>query len=792
MNKILFLITLFFLNISLFFGQKEKIITGVVQNEEGAALQNAVVTIVETRFQTKTDEKGTFILRGVKNTHFSIGIEAEGCTILVEKKVISNDTNLVFTLKSLAINLATVTVFSNNLSIKTQESSVTLTHVNQDFILANQGATLMQSLEQLPGVTSINMGIGVSKPVIRGMSFNRVIVSENGIKQEGQQWGADHGLEIDPYNVENVEIIRGPAALMYGSDAMGGVVDMRPKRLPTEGVHEGELTTIFRSVNNTFGGSAMAKGNHKGVVYRVRGTYQHYQDYKVPSDDFTYNGFVLPLYEQRLKNTAGREQHFSGTIGVQKAWGFTHLTVSNYAQKIGIFSGAIGIPRAYQLFHDGSYSDISTPRQEINHLKATLNHQQVIGKNRLEIDAAFQQNDRLERSAPHTHTGVNTENHSDLALQLILKTYTLNGRWHTRFSEKINTTLGIQSQIQDNQVNGFEFLIPNFSSRTVGVFGLLNYHFKEKIHLNFGLRTEGGTVKANATTIPFYEGQRRVGNVERSPKVDEQFGNWAGGLGASWLINTHWNLKLNVGKTFKLPTAPELTANGVHHGSFRFEKGDPQLNPETGYQFDAAITFNRKKIRLTATAFYNRFSNYIFLSPSSEFPTIALNDTLFPIPEAGQVYRFKQSSAQILGSELEFFYQITPHFSLNSNVDIVIGENLRTQLPLPFIPPVSTFTALRYEWQRLSKHQKNTFIQAEMAHYAPQNRVERNEKSTEGSTLFHLKTGTTWVIGKRQITTFFSLQNALNSRYFNHLSRYRLLNLPEPARNIAVTLKMTI
>ncbi|NJN33572.1 MAG: hypothetical protein HC817_04290 [Saprospiraceae bacterium] len=257
-------------------------------------------------------------------------------------------------------------------------------------------------------------------------------------------------------------------------------MDMRPKRFPTEGEHEAEVTTIFRSVNNTLGGSAMAKGNHKKVVYRVRGTYQNYQDYRVPSDDFTYNGFVLPLYERRLKNTAGQELHFSGTVGWQRNWGFTHLTVSNYAQKIGIFSGAIGIPRAYNLFHDGSHSNILTPRQEINHFKASLNHQQVLGKHRLEIDAAFQHNNRLERSAPHTHTGVNTEKRSDLALQLILKTYSINTRWHTRFSEKINTTFGIQSQIQDNRINGFEFLIPNFDSRTVGVFGLLNYHLKKK------------------------------------------------------------------------------------------------------------------------------------------------------------------------------------------------------------------------------------------------------------------------------------------------------------------------
>ncbi|NJN33573.1 MAG: TonB-dependent receptor [Saprospiraceae bacterium] len=223
------------------------------------------------------------------------------------------------------------------------------------------------------------------------------------------------------------------------------------------------------------------------------------------------------------------------------------------------------------------------------------------------------------------------------------------------------------------------------------------------MHLNFGLRTEGGTMKANATTIPFYDGQRWVGDVERSPKVDKQFGNWAGGLGASWLLNEQINFKLNIGKTFKLPTAPELTANGVHHGSFRFEKGDPLLNPESGYQFDAAMSFTHKKIRLTATAFYNRFSNYIFLSPASEFPTIALNDTLFPIPEAGQVYRFKQAPAQIWGSEVEFYYQITPQLSLNGNVDMVIGENLRTQLPLPFILPISTFTAVRYEWQKLIK-----------------------------------------------------------------------------------------
>jgi iron complex outermembrane recepter protein len=792
MNKNFFFIIIIFFNINLLFAQKDKAVNGMVKNEEGAAIQNALVMVTETGFQTQTDEKGAFILRGGKNDHFTLLIEAEGYYVLVEKVRILEDTNLVFTLKPLSISLATVTVFSNNLAIKTQESSVALTHVTQDFILANQGATLMQSLEQLPGVTSINMGIGVSKPVIRGMSFNRVVVSENGIKQEGQQWGADHGLEIDPYNVENVEIIRGSAALMYGSDAMGGVVDMRPKRLPTEGVNEAEVTSIFRSVNNTLGGSAMAKGNRKGVVYRVRGTYQNYQDYKVPSDDFTYNGFVLPLYAQRLKNTAGRELHFSGTIGVQKTWGFTHLTVSNYAQKIGIFSGAIGIPRAYQLFHDGSHSDIGTPHQRINHFKAALNHQQVLGKNRLEIDAAFQQNNRSERSAPHIHTGVNTENHSDLSLQLALKTFSLNGRWHTRFSEKINTTLGVQTQIQDNSIGGFEFLIPNFKSRTLGVFGLLNYHFKEKIHLNFGLRTEGGIVKADATTVAFYEGRRWVGDVQRSPQVDRQFGNWAGGAGASWLLSERLNLKLNIGKTFKLPTAPELTANGVHHGSFRFEKGDPKLNPESGYQFDAAMSFTHKKIRLSATAFYNRFSNYIFLSPSSEFPNIALNDTLFPIPEAGQMYRFRQTPAQTWGSEVEFFYQITPQLSLNSNVDFVVGENLKTQLPLPFIPPFSTFTAVRYEWQRLSKHLKNTFIQAEMTHYAAQNRVERNEKSTDGSTLFNLKTGTTWLMGKRQLSAFFSLQNALNSRYFNHLSRYRLLNLPEPARNMAVTIKVSM
>lgn len=206
------------------------------------------------------------------------------------------------------------------------------------------------------------------------MSFNRVIVNDKGIKQEGQQWGTDHGLEIDMFEPGRVEIIKGPGSLMYGSDGIGGVLNIFPPALPEEGTVSGSLRALYKSNNQNFSNSAGIQGNKKGRVFRIRATAQDYGDYRVPANHFSYNGYKLNIANNRLKNTAGKERHFTAMAGIKKKWGYSVLTVSNFHQKAGFFVGAIGIPRSYLLSDDGDSRDIGLPYQKISHFKVISNN----------------------------------------------------------------------------------------------------------------------------------------------------------------------------------------------------------------------------------------------------------------------------------------------------------------------------------------------------------------------------------------------------------------------------------
>ena len=268
----------------------------------------------------------------------------------------------------------------------------------------NNGGTFANSLEKLPGISTINTGVGISKPVIRGMSFNRIMVNDRGIKQEGQQWGADHGLEIDPFDVDRVEIIKGPASLIYGSDGMAGVINIAPAAFQQNNNIEGSLVSGYRSNNGMLSNSVYVDGNENNFIFRGRFTMQDFGDYRVPADRFTYAGFNLPIFDNRLKNTAGKERHFSMMAGTKKDWGFSTLTVSKFNQVAGIFAGAVGIPNSYSLRHQGDFRNIDIPRQENEHLKVIWNNSINLRKVGLSLTLPIKQS-RKEFSQPFTRSG---------------------------------------------------------------------------------------------------------------------------------------------------------------------------------------------------------------------------------------------------------------------------------------------------------------------------------------------------------------------------------------------------
>jgi iron complex outermembrane receptor protein len=652
--------------------------------------------------------------------------------------------------------------------------------INKDFLTRFSGNTLLQPLERLAGINVINLGVGISKPVIRGMTQNRVSVIENGIKQEGQQWALDHGLEIDPFNVQTVEIIKGPNSLIWGSDAIGGVIVIKQLPPPSIRSMQFNLITGFRSNNSNNFLSAFIEKANNASYFRFRLSTQLTADYRVPANQFYYNRYILPIHNQQLKNTAGKEISTTLTGGIKKRWGFTQLIISYFGQRYGLFSGATGIPRAYNLLPDASNRNTGVPYFNTQHLKITNNTSILLNKKVIEFDLAYQKNDRQEFSSPHAHNQRNA-NSDSLALFLGLQTWSGNLRIHLQ-QNALQAVVGLSAQYQRNIQNGFEFIIPGFYNYAWGAFSFVRYSLNSKLVLTGGLRLDNAffSIDSFGNIININSSPRYL---LRNPAIKRTYMHVTTGAGIEWIPFESLTLKFNTGNAFRYPTVAELSANGVHHGAFRHELGTQNLKPENGIQFDCTIKYQKHKIECIFTPYYYFFNNYIYLKPLAQYSYL---------PEGGQLYRYTADAAIHLGAELVTKYQILQPLTLTLTAEYLKQYNYYTNLPLPLVPPPNL--QVEMEWtKKLSQYTHwQYYVNMTMLLADKQFAVDRNEKTTDGYLIWHLSAGIEKNTGKFQPQLTFQIQNLTNQIYYNHLSRYRTLNLPEPARNFVISLAIRI
>lgn len=748
----------------------------VIDAESGEAVAGAEVIVEETGNRSYPDAQGEFHFHLDPGT-YHIRTNRMGYAENVIHLDLYADTLITIRMEPRAFEMEEVIVRSTFIEGDLRRTPVNTRVLGREFLERNYNSTFSEGLEKIPGLNSINTGVGIAKPVVRGLQGNRITVNDHGIRQEGQQWGSDHGLEIDPYNVDRAEVIRGAASLMYGSDAMGGVINILEPRTEPRGTFKSSVLGVFRGNNDHIGTSVAVSGRPSDFFFDARATWQEYGDYRVPADEFVYNGFVLPIEGQRLKNTAGRERHFSASAGKVMRRGTVRLTASNYSQTTGLFPGAVGIPRAYALNHDGDHRNTDIPRQRINHFKTVLNSRLRIGGGRWETDAGFQRNDRREESFPEVH-GQGPRPENNLALGLDLITLTLNTRYHKQHNEAWKTVFGFNGQIQQNERSGFEFLLSDFRTAQGGIFAMAEYAPKTELTFSFGLRQDFARVDIDPHFMPVYASPEEIiGETQRGPEVTAVFGQPSGAAGLSWNPADAWNLKVNIGRSFRFPTAPELGMNGVHHGTFRHEQGDPTLTPETGWQLDAGIYHYRDKVSFALTPYVNYFDNFIFLRPTATFS---------PLPEAGQLFLYTQARAFHTGSEAEVTWNPMRKLSLNTSLEYVYNLNLDTYLPLPFTPPLLARAEATWYFKR--ERRRDVYFFAEAVTASAQNRTDRNEKATPGYTLFHAGFAASKPIGRFNFSLSVQVRNIGDTFYLQHLSRYRLLELPEPGRNVMVSL----
>ena len=582
-------------------------------------------------------------------------------------------------------------------------------------------------------------------------------------------------MAIDQFGVDEAVIIRGPSALIYGSDAIGGVIKLDRNTHLAKNSKEVDVTTFYRSVNNTIGVSAGVKVNKNDSLFALRIGMADYGDYKVPIDSYTYLGYKLPIYDNKLKNTAGKEYNGSFVLGKNTKWGFSKVTISDYYQKVGVFSGATGLPAYYSLTPDGD-RNIALPYQEVNHFKVVSESSILINEDWLELVVGYQKNSRKEYGLPRA-SGFPYPESESLANDLDLQTLTMNTTYHFEKKGNREDVVGLQLDYQMNKVGGFDYVLPNYNK-----YGLRKWELNSKTHVNAGIRLDFTSLNTEATYTPFFHQLVFKKNILRAPELNRNYLSWAGNVGLSKKINDKHAYKINFGKSFRAPQAVELTSNGAHAGSFRFEKGDPNLDPENAYQLDFVYDFEYQDHHLTVTPFVTYFDNYIYLTPSNVFPKEVIDGEALPYPETGQMYKYMQNTALMTGGELLYHFHPKEWLKTGVQFDMVYGENLETNRPLPMMPPVRGKIFMSF----IKKHKKEeSYLTINFTQTTSQNRVDKNEKETAGYSLVNLELGTSY----RRFTLKGHVQNLTNTNYLKHLSLYRQLNVPEPATNFNVLIK---
>lgn len=687
-----------------------------------------------------------------------------------------------------------VVVSDRHAELRKKEESLNVEIVGDGFIRRHLGGSLMTTLSRLPGIKTIGIGSGQSKPLIRGMGFNRVVVIDKGIKHQGQQWGADHGLELDQFAAGEVEIIKGAASFIYGSDAIGGVINVKAPSPPLQHTLGGAIDLVAKSNNRLYGTSLNLYGRSARWFFDSRLTLQNYADYRVPADTVYVYDYGVELHNRRLRNTAGRETGLHLHTGFLDDRFSSVFHISNVYSRSGFFANAHGLePRRVDAeMHDGSARDLLLPSQEVSHFKVINRSRYWFKGHSLQMELGYQENFRQEFSGYVNHGYMPPVYPDsmlipfDLERQFDKKIYSANLRglfalgWH-------ELTIGLNGEYQDNGIGGWGFLIPAFRQRSAGVFVYDKLKLSEKILLHGALRYDHGHMQVSGYSDWFPSGEAPgTAFLVRAEDLTRTFNSLVWSAGLNYHPGNGFSLKANIGKSFRMPIAKELAANGVNYHYFSYERGNPSLSPEQSYQADLTLGYKAERWSVQLSPFYNYFPNYIYLNPTAGHD--------FFYGAGNQVFAYEESRVMRYGGELRLRHQLSGSLSAEALGEYLYSRQLsgdKEGYTLPFSPPPSLLLNLTWS-PGISPSLQGTYISLDYRITARQHRIVPPERKTSGYRLLNLQAGARVRVFDHPVTVSLQARNLLNTRYLNHTSFYRLIQLPEAGRNIILALKVPI
>ncbi len=771
------------------------IIKGKVIDINHRPLEGVTVVIKNSNKGTYADEKGVFIFKNINYGKVVLQISEIGYTTVSKTIILSRP--LVETSVQLLENvedLEEVVIVHNHQKTANKEQSLQIEQVKSDFIQQNLSGSLLKSLEKLPGVSTISIGSGQAKPVIRGLSFNRVLVSDKGVKHEAQQWGADHGLEIDQFAVKNIEIIKGPSSLAYGSDAVGGVFHIKEASFPEKHSFYGEVSSSYMSNNQSFSGSVSVTKRFEKLFLKARATKVKYADYKVPTSFVNIYDYQVALHENKVRNTAGEEENFHLTVGYISKNFNTTFYGSSYYTKAGLFANAHGLEpiKVDNKLYDKSSFDIINPLQKVHHYKLINSTKIFLNEHTLLLLGSLQKNKREERSnyVPHgfmpdiypQKIAEQTPQNLERKFDKIYMDFKIADKIAV---EKHRLNIGAEINYTENKIGGWGFIVPDFNRLGVGVFAIDKYALSDNLFINGGVRYDWGriNIKEYSDWFTSKDEFNQPIYLQRVREMNKNFGNFSFSLGVNY-NRDKWRLKANIGKSFRMPIAKELATNGINYHYFRYEKGNRNLSPENSYQADISWEWEDSHWNIALSPFVNYFSNYIYLNPTPHFD--------YYYGAGNQIFEYGQSRVFRYGGELRVYMDLYKKLCTEIVAEYVKSKHLsgtKKGFGLPFSPPFSMMITPKYIF-----HSSEIFLEPYMSlNYkivATQNDIVPPEKVTKGYQLLNVNLGTKIKLKNYDLALSIQVQNVANTFYFNHTNFYRLIDLPEQGRNIIASLKM--
>ena len=716
----------------------------VIDKTANTAIPYATIYLPELETGTTTNYNGEFSLNLSKGTFkivvSYVGYQTQSLTISIPR-----EDELIIALSESVMEMEEV-IISTPFHKLQSENVMKVEQKRIQELKASGAVNLAEGITSIAGVESVSTGNSIGKPVIRGLSSNRVLVYTQGIRLENQQYGDEHGLGINDAGLESVEVIKGPASLLYGSDALGGVLYLNPERFANMNASSADASINYFSNTKGYSTNAGYKASSNGFKFLFRGSLTEHSDYDTK--------------DYRVTNTRYREQDFKAGFGYQASNFKTEFRYNLNNSKLGL-PEEIGIQSTnkapllpYQNIDNHIFSSKSTLFFEKSSLDVTLGY---IYNNRKEFEEEHHHGED-----DHDDEGDHEEDeHEELeaALNMKLKTFSYDIKYNFPTLGRFETIVGVQGMNQTNSNYGEEVLIPDATTNDFGILATSHIHF-DKVDVQLGARYDNRTIDINNLT-------------------DKNFNSFNGALGVKMDIFNKVTARLNLASGFRAPNLAELASDGTHEGTNRYEIGNLDLKNEQNFQVDFALEYKNEHIEVFANVFYNTINDYIFLNPNGEFI------------DEDPVYIYEQENANLYGGE--FGFHLHPHpihwLHVESSFETVTGK-LDNDDYLPLIPANSLTNTIRVEFD--SKTIENSYAFIKLRSTFAQNNVNSAETESDAYNLLSAGIGGSLNVFNKDLAITLSATNLLNTKYIHHLSRLKPDGIFNMGRNFNVGITYTL